>query len=258
MKIILNLVTISLYFILLPTLTAQERSISGVVIDKNDIPISNVSVTIKNNSSKGTTTNFDGEFSIKAFENSVLVFKHLEMEDKEVKLGSEDTLRVKMDQEITTLDEVITIGYGREKKKDLTGSVSSVQGEQINKRHKTNLSQALQGTMAGVTVTRNSSEPDATGDILIRGQTTIGNSDPLIIIDGVPASSIDDVNPNDVEDISVLKDAASASIYGSRAAAGVVLITTKSGKEGKTEIGYNVNYTISRPTSLPKRVEVGS
>lgn len=214
-----------------------------------------VSVMIKG-TDVGVSTDFDGNFDI-AVENddAVLVFEYLGMTTREIKAADASLpFVVVMEGHAEALDEVVAIGYGRVRKKDITGSVSSVKGDVVQNRNKTQLTQALQGTMAGVTVTRDNSEPGASGDIKIRGRTTIGDSDPLIIVDGVPASSIDDVNASDVEDISVLKDAASASVYGARAAAGVILITTKSGEMGKPRLQYNVSYDVSKPTELPGRV----
>lgn len=234
---------------------AQDRKISGTVVGEDEVPIPGVSVMVKG-TDVGVSTDFDGEFEVAVGGDSeVLVFEFLGMATKEVNVADVAMpFVVVMKGEAESLDEVVAIGYGRVKKKDITGSVSSVKGDVVQSRNKTQLTQALQGTMAGVTVTRSNSEPGASGDIKIRGRTTIGDSDPLIIVDGVPASSIDDVNAADVEDISVLKDAASASIYGARAAAGVILITTKTGKIGKPKIQYNVSYDISKPTELPGRV----
>ncbi|MFA5246168.1 MAG: TonB-dependent receptor, partial [Pedobacter sp.] len=155
-------------------------------------------------------------------------------------------------EELSKLNEVVVTAYGVEKKKDLTGAVSTIQGEEVSGRKTVKISDALQGAMPGVSVTRSSGTPGSGSTILIRGVTTLGTNAPLFIVDGVAVSNIDNVNPNDVESISVLKDAASAAIYGSRAAAGVVLISTKRAKEGQSSFDYNYEYGIQTPTALPE------
>lgn len=149
------------------------------------------------------------------------------------------------------LDEVVVIGYGTAQKKDLTGSVSSVMGSRITDRKVAQLSTALQGAMSGVTVTRTNNAPGAQSAIRIRGITTIGESSPLVIVDGVPADNINDINPNDVESITALKDAASAAIYGSRAASGVIIVTTKRAKTNQLSLEYSYEFGIDKPTARP-------
>src|SRR5690606_6447251 len=152
---------------------------------------------------------------------------------QEVVAGNNVNIDVSMEEETFGIEEIVAIGYGSVKKADLTGAVGLVSGEIISERKTTELSQALQGTMHGVLVTRSSNSPGSGATIRIRGITTIGDSDPLVIVDGIPVNNINDINPSDVESISVLKDAASASIYGARASSGVILITTKRGTSGK-------------------------
>ena len=154
------------------------------------------------------------------------------------------------------LDEVVVIGYGTAQKKDLTGSVSSVMGSRITDRKVAQLSTALQGAMSGVTVTRTNNAPGAQSAIRIRGITTIGESSPLVIVDGVPADNINDINPNDVESITALKDAASAAIYGSRAASGVIIVTTKRAKTNQLSLEYSYEFGIDKPTARPDFVDV--
>ena len=154
------------------------------------------------------------------------------------------------------LDEVVVIGYGTAQKKDLTGSVSSVMGSRITDRKVAQLSTALQGAMSGVTVTRTNNAPGAQSAIRIRGITTIGESSPLVIVDGVPADNINDINPNDVESITALKDAASAAIYGSRAASGVIIATTKRAKTNQLSLEYSYEFGIDKPTARPDFVDV--
>lgn len=161
-----------------------------------------------------------------------------------------------MEEDSKTLNEVVVIGYGTMKKKDLTGAISVIDNKILSRQSTTMVSQQLQGSMPGVEVTRSSSMPGASANIKVRGITTISDSDPLIIVDGISVPSIDDVNSADIEQITVLKDAASAAIYGSRAAAGVILITTKNGQKGNVEISYNGELSLQQPTSKVKTVGV--
>ncbi len=234
---------------------AQDRTITGRVTDENNQPLSGVSVSLKN-TQIGTVTNDNGGYSITISQNKpVLIFSFVGMKDQEVVVGNvSNTMDVIMEAEALGLEEVVAIGYGTAKKKDLTGSVSTVEGADISKRNVTQLSQAIQGAIPGVMVTRTSSTPGAGATIRVRGVTTIGDSDPLIIVDGVPVLSMNDVNADDIQDISVLKDAASASIYGARAASGVILITTKRPRTGHVNLEYNGNYGIEKPTRFPEVV----
>ncbi|TDQ78296.1 SusC/RagA family TonB-linked outer membrane protein [Sphingobacterium yanglingense] len=172
------------------------------------------------------------------------------------KINQTNSILIRLRPDNTSLDEVVVIGYGTIQKKDLTGAISTLDGKDIASRKTTQLSQALQGAIPGVMATRNNSAPGAAATIRVRGITTItdGGLNPLIILDGVPISGLDQVNPNDVENVTVLKDAASASIYGSRAAAGVILITSKRGKEGVLSLDYNTDLGFETPTQLPEYV----
>ncbi|MFW5873042.1 MAG: SusC/RagA family TonB-linked outer membrane protein, partial [bacterium] len=231
-------------------ISAQQRSIEGTVTDNQGSPLPGVTVVVKG-TTQGTATNADGEYSFTDIpEDATLVFSFVGMRTQEVEVGNQTTINVTMEEDAIGIEEVVAIGYGTIKKADLTGGVSSVGGDIIENRKATQISQALQGTMPGVMVTRSNNAPGATSTIRIRGITTIGENDPLVIVDGVPVGSINDVNPNDVESISVLKDAASASIYGSRAAAGVILVTTKRAKTGVLELQYNVEYGFEKPTEM--------
>ena len=172
------------------------------------------------------------------------------------KTNQTNSILIRLKPDNTELDEVVVIGYGSVQKKDLTGAISSVDGKDIAVRKTTQLSQALQGAVPGVMATRSNSAPGASTTVRVRGITTItsGGLNPLVILDGVPVSGLDQVNPNDVENVTVLKDAASASIYGSRAAAGVILITTKRGEEGNISLDYNTDFGFETPTELPEYV----
>lgn len=245
--------------LILPATTAlaqQSLTVRGKVTDENAVPLSGVSISLKG-SSAGTNTNDAGEYSIAVpGGRGVLVFSFVGMKTHEVVVNGNAAIDVTMEGEAQSLEEVVAIGYGVAKKRDLTGSISTVEGEELASRNSTQVSQSLQGTMPGVMVTRSNSLPGASASILIRGVTTIGNSSPLIIVDGVPVGNIDDVNADDIQDISVLKDAASASIYGARAAAGVILITTKRPRSGQVSLEYNANFGIEKPTRFPEVVGV--
>ncbi len=240
-----------------PSKAFQQQQVKGVVTDASSgEPIIGANVVIEGTTT-GTVTDVDGKFTLTVpAPGSVLVISFLGFNTERVVVNNEAELAVKLIADVTNLEEVVVVGYGTVKKKDLTGSVSSIQGDAIEGRQATQVSQALQGAMSGVMVTRNNNAPGASATIRIRGITTIGESSPLVIVDGVPIDNINDINPADVDNISVLKDAASASIYGSRAAAGVILITTKRAKSGEIGIQYNTEYGVEKPTTLPKYVDV--
>jgi TonB-linked SusC/RagA family outer membrane protein len=234
----------------------QQQAVSGKVTDSGGLPLPGVTVVVKG-TTQGTVTNADGEYRLSDIpDDATLVFSFVGMRAEEVVVGDQTTINIVMEQETIGIEEVVAIGYGTVKKSDLTGSVANVEGELISNRNSIQASEALQGAMPGVTVTRGSgSAPGSSATIRIRGITTLSNNDPLVLVDGVPVSSIDDVNANDIESISVLKDAASASIYGSRAAAGVILITTKRADSGQAVFEYSAQYGIEKPTELPEYVD---
>ncbi|WP_460941643.1 TonB-dependent receptor [Spirosoma daeguense] len=234
-----------------------DRTITGTVKSETGEGLPGVSVVIKS-TTRGTTTDADGKYRLNVADtdlpNATLVFSFVGYESQEVVLGNRTSVDVQLSPDNKSLDEVVVVGYGKEQKKDLTGAVSTVSAKDIATRQTLQVSDALQGAMAGVAVTRNNGAPGATSTITLRGITTIGNNAPLIIIDGVPNDNLNNVSPNDIESITVLKDAASASIYGSRAAAGVVLVTTKRAKTGQANFEYSFNYGLQTPTRLPKYV----
>lgn len=246
----LLLINISLYA------QYSVRTISGKVTDDSGQPIIGVNVSLKNsNSSKVTDESGIYSIGVPANGASVLIFSFIGMKTQEVTITTSNTLNVQLESEAQNLEEAVAIGYGTAKKKDLTGAVALVSGEDLAKKNMTILSQALQGEAPGVSVTRSSGLPGATATIRVRGITTIGDSNPLILVDGIPVESIDRVNPNDVENISILKDAASASIYGARASAGVILITTKRAKNNQLNLDYQGMYGIVSPTRFPGVVD---
>lgn len=232
-----------------------EREVSGMVVDQNGNPLIGVSVLVEGTSA-GTITDFDGKFKINVTSKEVnLRFSYIGYKEQVVKSVDNTPINVILKEDTKLLDEVVVVGYGTMKKKDLSGSISSISSETIAKRNTPNLASALQGASSGLMVTRNGGSPNTEMDIKVRGITSIGETAPLCIIDGVPGN-ISDVNPADVSSISVLKDAASASIYGSRAAAGVILIETKRAKSDKFSINYKYEYGLEIPTQQPEFVDV--
>lgn len=223
--------------------------VKGKVTGPDGEPLIGAGVLIKGTKT-GVITDVDGTFEIEIPSNGpALLVSCLGFADKEVQTLGKQYFDIVLQEDTNTLDEIVVIGYGTSRKVDLTGSVGSVNGKTIADRKSNSVASSLQGTMAGVTVTRSSNEPsNEGGDIKVRGITTIGDSTPLVIIDGVPGD-MSSVSPEDIENISVLKDAASASIYGSRAAAGVILITTKRGSGENINISYNVEYGYEIPTA---------
>lgn len=230
------------------------KKISGTVVDENGEPVIGANVSIKG-TTNGTITDLDGHFTLDAAPGQTMQISYIGYTQREQVITSRSSYQISMTEDTRALDEVVVIGYGVVRKADLTGAVGSLKGESIAERKTTQLSQALQGAMPGVMVTRTNNAPGAGATIKIRGVTTIGNSDPLVIVDGVPVGGIDQVSPNDIESVNVLKDAASASIYGSRAAAGVILITTKRASELTLSLDYTYEYGVDMPTRKPSYVD---
>lgn len=246
---------------------AQNIRATGKVISTDGSAVPNATIEVLNvNTQKKETfsSNEEGIFNLNNLNVDVsynIYVHHLGFEPDSImnfvaKTNQTNSILIRLKPENTDLDEVVVIGYGTVQKKDLTGAISSVDGKDIAVRKTTQVSQALQGAVPGVMATRNNNAPGAAATVRVRGITTItdGGLNPLVILDGVPISGIDQVNPNDIENITVLKDAASASIYGSRAAAGVILITSKRGKDGVLSLEYNTDLGFESPTQLPEYV----
>lgn len=247
-----------LFFVTAQTF-AQQREVTGQVLDEDGMPIPGASVFVKD-SSNGTTTDFDGEYSLTiAEEDPILVFSYLGFETLEIRLGDRTTLNVTLGADVEDLDEVVVVGYGVQKRANLTGAVSTVDTEMLEARPITDVANGLQGTTPGLTITNPSGQIGAQAEIKLRGSVgtlgTGGGAQPLILVDNVEVPNLNFVNPQDIEDISVLKDAASTSIYGARAAWGVVLITTKKGARGtEPSVSYSNNFAWSTPTESPEIV----
>ncbi len=216
---------------------AQSR-ITGTVTDANNESLPGANVFIKG-TDRGTITDLDGKFTFDASSNDVLVVSFIGYITQEIQVGTQSVINVILIDDITSLQEVVVIGYGVQKKKVVTGAIASVSAKQITSTPVLRVEQALQGRTPGVQVTNLSGQPGEAPTVRIRGTGTTGNSNPLYIVDGLPVGGIDYLNPGDIESMDVLKDAASAAIYGARAANGVVLITTKSGTKGKLSVSYS-------------------
>jgi len=223
-------------------LCAQELTVTGTVTDaSNGEPIPGVAVVIKG-TTIGTATDVDGTYSIETSMNSILMFTFLGMRTEEVIVTS-SRIDAVLTPEITDLEEVVVTGYGIQKKALTTGANQNIKGEEIAQLNTSTAMEALQGITPGVSITRNNGQPGAGTKVIIRGMGTIGNANPLYIVDGVTVGNIDYLNPSDIESIDILKDAASATIYGSRAANGVVLVTTTKGERGaKPVVRYDMYY----------------
>src|SRR6185312_14241297 len=227
--------------------------ITGSVKDQTGRPLAGVSVMIKG-TQKGTTTNANGSFSIDANAGEILEFTIVGYQKRSVTVDQSGSLNVVMEIEAVLGNEVVVVGYGTQKKKDVTGAIASVKVSDLSADVSGNLSSAIQGRVAGVSVEANGGAPGAGLSLTIRGSSTLGNNTPLYVVDGVFLGSLDFVNPQDIESIEILKDASAASIYGSRAANGVVIITTKGGKkntEAKVQLSGMYGYQ-----SIPKRMSL--
>ncbi|MCE7057345.1 TonB-dependent receptor [Algoriphagus sp. AGSA1] len=234
----------------------QQRTISGNVIDENGEAIPGVTVVLKG-TLVGTNTATDGHFSLQVPENGgTLVFSFVGYLSQEIQISDSNTVDITLLEDTKSLDEVVVVGYGTQKKINLTGAVDQVSSEVLENRPVNNISQMLQGTMPNVNVTFSGGQPGQGGSINIRGNTSINGGSPLILIDGV-AGDINRINPRDVESISVLKDAAASAIYGARAAYGVILVTTKAGQKGEMRIQYDNNFSWSTPTSRTDYITTG-
>ena len=224
--------------------SAQEPgTVSGTVTSASDgEPLIGASVLVKG-TTIGTDTDIDGKFTVKAKKGDVLQFRYVGYEPSEIKVGDSNVINVMLQENENNLDEVVVVGYGTQKRKLVTGSTFQVSGDQIAQMNTSNALTAMQTTAPGVQITQASTQPGKGFKVSIRGVGTIGESSPLLVIDGIVSGTANDglngINPNDIESIDVLKDAASAAIYGSRAANGVILVTTKQGKEGKISITYD-------------------
>ncbi|PKB00271.1 TonB-linked SusC/RagA family outer membrane protein [Flavobacteriaceae bacterium MAR_2009_75] len=234
----------------------EQNTVTGIVSDADGLPLAGANV-VEKGTTNGVTTDFDGNFSIQLdSDNPVLVVSYIGFATKEVPTEGNSSLNIVLEESAAGLDEVVVVGFGTQKKINVIGSVSQVSNEDIENRPVTQVSQAITGQMPGVTVIQRSGRPgQSAGNISVRGVGSFGATpDALVLIDGI-AGSMNDINPDDIKSISVLKDASSAAIYGARSANGVILITTKNGNDGKFSVNYNSYVGFNRATELPDFVD---
>lgn len=241
-------------FILMPcAMFAQSYQITGVVTDASDgSPL--IGVTVKTQGNVGTLTDIDGRYIIAAQNGESLTFSFISMETQTIKVVSDSPINVALKEDSQLLDEVVVVGYGTMRKSDLTGSLSSLKGDQLTQLSAIDVTQSIQGRASGVSVINNSGEPGAGTKIRIRGTGSVNNSDPLYVVDGFPVSDISHIAPNDVESMEILKDASAVAIYGSRGANGVILVKTKGGAFGKkTQVNVNI---FGGATQVAKKIDM--
>ncbi len=221
---------------------SQEKSISGIITDESGLPLPGVNITVKD-TNRGAQTDFDGKYAIQASTGEVLLFSFVGLVDVQRKVGISNVIDVIMKEDVAALDEVVVIAYGVSSKEALTGAVTQIKAEDIAKRPIANLSSALEGASPGVTVTAGSGQPGSGQSIRIRGFGSFAASnEPLYVVDGIPTNgALSNINPADIENISILKDASSTALYGNKATNGVVIITTKKGKTEVGELSVNVS-----------------
>ena len=228
-------------------------TVTGTVTDASNLPIPGVTVTV-DGTDQGTTTDVDGKYSIEVASSDILTFSFIGYAPQSVAVGARTTIDVQLAEDTQALDEVVVVGYGTQAKKDITGSVAVVSRDAIAEQPVSSFAEALQGRAAGVTIT-NAGGPAGDSQIRIRGVGSVNGSDPLIIVDGVQGVNISSVNPNDIETMQVLKDAAATAIYGARGANGVVLVTTKQAKAGKYTVTYDGFYGIQNVQRMPEMLD---
>jgi TonB-dependent SusC/RagA subfamily outer membrane receptor len=229
----------SLFFTI--SMQAQTTKVKGEVKDEKGMPISGATILLKG-TSKATSTDFDGTFMIDAPSDGTLTISYMGYFTIDEALNGRNTINLKLRPESQSLNEVVVVGYGTQKKSVVTGAISSIKADQIKNLSVGLTTQILQGQTAGVTVLPQSGAPGAGAKIRIRGAGSNGNSDPIYVVDGMRTGNIDFLDPNDIEKMEVLKDAASAAIYGADGGNGVIMITTKKGKSGKMEVNYSSQF----------------
>ncbi|MFW5758758.1 MAG: SusC/RagA family TonB-linked outer membrane protein, partial [Bacteroidota bacterium] len=232
-------------------LTAQHQ-VRGKVVDSSDESLIGVNI-VEKGTSNGVVTDVDGNYTIEvADEEATLVFSFIGFEEKEVPVEGQQSIDVTLEESASELDEVVVVGYGTQRKESVTGSVSSIDNEKLKEASVSNISTVLGGRLPGLVTHQSSGAPGADdATMLVRGRSTTGNSAPTVIVDGVQRS-FNNLDPNEIEDITILKDASAAAVYGVQGANGVILVTTKRGAEGKPRISYNTSYSVSENTRFPK------
>ncbi|MEX2592376.1 MAG: TonB-dependent receptor [Anditalea sp.] len=225
-------------------------TVSGTVVDINGEAIPGVTVSVPG-TTIGTATDLDGKYALEVPEGSTLVFSFIGFESQQITVGDQSVIDITLSEDMASLDEVVVVGYGTQKKINLTGSVASVDGEEITKAPVTNLSNGLVGRLPGLIAVSGNGKPGAGSSISIRGASTFGDNGALIVVDGI-VRGLEQIDPNEIESISILKDASATAVYGSRAANGVILVTTKRGSSGKPTFNYNGFAGVQQPTRYPR------
>ncbi len=254
MKNLITKIFLLVSFVLTCSLQAQQKNVSGIVADGSGMPLAGATVLVKG-TTKGKSTDFDGKYNLSVKENDVLVVSYVGYITQELPVKGKTAINVILEEDAEGLDEVIVVGYGTQKKSNVSGAISTIKVEDVlSDRPSTNILSALQGASPGFQITSNSGEPGSSGfSSNIRGFTSINGGSPIFLLDNVQVSP-GDVNPQDIESVVVLKDLAASSIYGARAAFGVVLLTSKKGKKNKKpSFNYTLSNSISRPEDLPKK-----
>lgn len=228
----------------------QRKTVTGVVKDANGEIVIGANVSVKG-TTNGTITDMDGKFTLDVPNNAILLVSYIGYISQEIPVKNATSINIQLKEDTQTLEEVVVVGYGTQKKVNLTGAVETVSADVIEDRPIKSVTDALQGTALGVTVSSASGKPGQFSSIKVRGDASLNQAGALVLVDGLPGN-INRVNPQDIESISVLKDAASAAIYGSRAAEGVILITTKVGNTSKTKVEYSGNVSFNTPTRIPE------
>ena len=229
------------------TVTQQQKKISGVVKDKDGVPVIGANILVKG-TTNGTITDMDGRFSLDIPNNAILQVSYIGYKTQEIVVGNQTSLNIRLRENTEALDEVVVVAYGTQKARSVTGAVSRLKEEEMADIPVANISYKMQGKFSGVQITQANGEPNAGMAIRIRGAASVnGGNSPLIVVDGFPISGnggtgLESMAPEEIENITVLKDAASAALYGSRAANGVILVTTKSAKEGKTDVDFSAYF----------------
>lgn len=241
-------------FVIFTGAQLYAQKVTGVVVDETNSPLPGVNVVIKG-TTNGVITDFDGKYSIapKDVQKDILQFSFIGFDTKEIQISGESVINVKLTSSTLQIDEVVAVGYGTVKKRDLTGSVSSVKSDEITKTTSSNAMQAMQARVPGLDIQQSNGQAGAGININLRGNRSISASNsPLILVDGIEYGSVLDVNPSDIESMEVLKDASSTAIYGTRGANGVIIITTKRGKAGTTKVNFNAYVSANAPTNVPE------
>ena len=231
----------------------QSKVVTGTVVDPTGMPVIGANIMVKG-TTNGTITDMDGNFSLEADKDAILVVSYIGFANQEIKVGNQSKLSIALKEDAEALDELVVVGYGTQKKVNLTGSVAAVNTDDIQDTPASSLSNALVGKIAGVLMTQSGGKPGSGSSMTVRAQGTWNNTEPLYVIDGVIRDkfAFDGLDASEVANVSVLKDAASAAVYGARAANGVVLVTTKKGKIGKPVISYTGSIGISDATKIPE------